>query len=144
VTPIPGDPRIGAVVAAVVEVPRGSFVKRELHDEARVDFVSPLPSPFNYGFVVDRAGDDGDPLDAVILGPRLALGQRVELPVVAVVRFVDCGRPDRKLVLSPSPLTAGQRRALRGFFRLYALAKVPLERLRGRRGRIAFEGLDEA
>ncbi len=128
---------------AIVEVPRGSFVKRELHQGRRIDFVSPLPSPFNYGCVPDRAGNDGDPLDAVILGPRLPLGAEVELPVVARVRFVDAGSDDTKLVLSAAPLSPGQRRTLVTFFRLYARAKGLLNRLRRAGGPTRFEGLDE-
>ena len=31
----------------VIEIPRGSFLKRG--SSGRIDFVSPLPCPFNYG-----------------------------------------------------------------------------------------------
>lgn len=130
-------------VRAVVEVPRGSFVKRELHEGRRVDFVSPLPCPFNYGYLPELEGEDGDPMDAVILGPRLALGAEVELPVVARVRFVDAGRIDTKLVLSHAPLTVPQRRLLVGFFRVYAHAKRALNLVRRTPGTTRFEGLDE-
>ena len=131
-------------VRACIEVPRGSFIKRELHQGRRIDFISPLPSPFNYGYLPGIPGDDGDPLDAVILGPRLPLGGQVELPVVARVRFVDAGRGDHKLVLSEAPLTPAQRRALAAFFLLYARAKALLNLMRGRRGATRYEGLDEA
>jgi inorganic pyrophosphatase len=131
------------MVRARIEVPRGSFIKRELHGEARLDFVSPLPSPFNYGFLPGVDGEDGDPVDAVILGPRLPLGAEIERPVVARVRFVDAGQPDSKLVLSDRPLSRRQRMALVGFFRLYAHAKRALNLLRGARGPTRFEGLDE-
>ncbi len=130
-------------VRAIVEVPRGSFVKRELHEGHRIDFVSPLPSPFNYGYLPDRPGEDGDPLDAIILGPRLPLGGEVELPVVARVRFVDAGQDDTKLVLSARPLGPRQRRAIAGFFRLYAVAKRALNLARGAGGPTRFEGLED-
>ena len=39
------------LVEVVVEIPRGSFLKRG--SSGRVDFVSPLPCPFNYGSVPD-------------------------------------------------------------------------------------------
>jgi inorganic pyrophosphatase len=125
----------------VVEVPRGAFVKRELHAQGGIDFVSPLPSPFNYGYLPALPGQDGDPADAVIMGPRLALGSEVALPPVGRVRFVDAGTRDDKLVLSARPLTARERLALRAFFTAYAQAKRLLNRLRGERGRTAFEGL---
>lgn len=44
----------------VVEVPKGSFVKR-LPDGA-VDYVGPMPSPFNYGSVPAIPAPDGNPL----------------------------------------------------------------------------------
>jgi len=128
---------------ARVEVSRGSFIKRELHQGEHIDFVSPLPSPFNYGFIPDRPGDDGDPLDAVIMGPRLPSGSDVTLPAVAWVRFVDAGARDDKLVLSARPLTATQRRALVAFFVFYARAKGLLGALRGHSGPTRFEGLDD-
>ena len=36
-------------VEVVIEIPRGSFLKRG--STGHVDFVSPLPCPFNYGSV---------------------------------------------------------------------------------------------
>ncbi len=130
-------------VLAIIEVPRGSFVKRELHEGERIDFVSPLPSPFNYGFLPDAPGEDGDPADAVVLGPRLAAGTEVELTVVGRVRFVDAGAPDHKLVLSAQPISARQRLGLVAFFTLYARAKRALNLLRGARGATRFDGLEE-
>jgi inorganic pyrophosphatase len=126
-------------VEAVVEAPRGSFVKRRA--DGHVDFVSPLPCPYNYGSVPGTVGGDGDPVDAVILGPRRRAGERVRLPVRAEVRFVDEGRDDTKLVLSAEALGAVERVGLVAFFTVYARAKRLLARLRGRSGEIAFRGL---
>ena len=126
-------------VEAVVEAPRGSFVKRRA--DGRVDFVSPVPCPYNYGSLPGTVGGDGDPVDAVILGPRRRAGERVRLPVRAEVRFVDEGRDDTKLVLSAQPLGGLQRAGLWTFFTIYAQAKRLLARVRGRGGEIAFRGL---
>ena len=60
-----------------IEIPRGSFLKRG--SDGHVDFVSPLPCPYNYGSVEDYIGGEGDYLDAVVLGPRLPLGARVNV-----------------------------------------------------------------
>lgn len=46
----------------VVEVPKGSFVKR-LPDGA-VDYVGPMPSPFNYGSVPAIPAPDGNAIPA--------------------------------------------------------------------------------
>jgi inorganic pyrophosphatase len=127
------------VVMAVIELPRGTFVKRR--SDGTIDFVSPLPCPYNYGCLPGTTGGDGDPIDVIVLGPRLAAGTRIRLPVVAEVDFIDEGRVDTKLVLSRTSLTRRERRGLHTFFTCYALAKRGLARLRGRRGEIAFRGV---
>ena len=130
-----------AVVIAVIEAPRGTFVKRRA--DGSVDFVSPLPCPWNYGSLPGTVGGDGDPVDAIVLGPRLAAGTRVTLPVVAEVDFVDEGLVDTKLVLSARPLTGAERAGIVAFFVAYALAKRGLARLRGRKGEVRFRGIRE-
>ena len=70
----------------VIEVPRGAFVKRDA--EGRIDLVSPIPAPFNYGRVMGVLGGDGEPQDAIVLGPRLPRGHTVRLQVHGVVRYI--------------------------------------------------------
>ena len=53
----------------VVEVPRGSFIKRTPSGE--VDFVAPLPSPFNYGSVPAVQAADGTAFLPLSLRPPL-------------------------------------------------------------------------
>ncbi len=130
-----------ATARVIIEVPLGSFLKRELHEGQRIEYVSPVPCPFNYGHAPDRPGRDGDPLDAVVLGPRLALGDEVTMPVQALVRFYDAGLPDDKLVCGDRPLTARQRLLLSGFFRTYVHARRLLNRAQGRSGETLFTGL---
>lgn len=65
-------------VEVEIEIPRWSYLKRG--STGHVDFVSPLPCPFNYGAVPTMVGLEGDLLDAVVLGPTLPLGARVNLP----------------------------------------------------------------
>jgi inorganic pyrophosphatase len=128
-----------ALVEAVVELPRGGLIKRR--SDGRVDFVSPLPCPYNYGSLPGTRGGDGDPIDAIVLGPRLPAGTLVHLPVVAEVDFIDDGLIDTKLVLSRRPLTRAEHLGLSAFFHLYVLAKRALARLRGRRGEIRLRGI---
>ena len=127
-------------VRVLVEVPRFSFVKREAG--GGVDFVSPVPCPFNYGCIPGRLAPDGDPPDALVLGPRLGAGQEVDTQVWAVVRFVDDGARDDKLVCGPQPPTDRELAAVGAFFRLYAYARAGMNRARGRTGRTAFEGVE--
>lgn len=121
-----------------VEVPRFSLLKR---GAAGIEYVSPVPCPFNYGSVPDRPAPDGDALDAVVLGPRLRLGEEVDVPVHAVVRFVDAGVEDDKLVCGPSPTDADLARVA-AFFRVYAVARLLMNRARGRRGETRYGGLE--
>src|SRR5205814_7056079 len=94
-------------VDVVIEVPRGSFLKRG--STGHVDFVSPLPCPFNYGSVPTHLGLEGDLLDAVVLGPRLPLGTRTRAKAWGAVMFTDRGMTDDKLVCSDRPLDASAR-----------------------------------
>jgi inorganic pyrophosphatase len=116
-----------------IEVPRGSFVKRR--PDGSVDFVSPLPCPYNYGSIEGTIAADGDPLDALLLGHQRAAGTRVRVPVRAVMGFVDDGIPDPKVVCSVRPLTRAERRGVERFFRRYAVLKRVVNRLRRRPGR---------
>lgn len=130
---MPAPLRLPPRVTVIIEVPRGGVVKRR--SDGRLDFVSPLPSPFNYGSVPGTLAPDGDPLDALVLGPRRRAGTRVEVDVLAVLGFVDRGQGDPKLVCGPAPLRPGQRRAVERFFWAYARLKRGLQRLRGQQGR---------
>jgi len=67
------DHIIGAVFPAIIEVPMGSKNKYELDKESgllRLDRVlySAVYYPANYGFIPRTYCDDGDPLDALVLG----------------------------------------------------------------------------
>ena len=129
---------LSARVRVVIEVPRGGFVKRR--GDGRIDFISPLPCPYNYGSIPGVTSGDGDDLDALVLGPRLRLGTVIVVPVRDVVGFVDRGREDPKVVCSAEPLTAGDRRGIERFFRVYAGFKRSLARVRGRSGPTYFDG----
>ena len=126
----------------VIEVPRGSFLKRGY--TGRVDFISPLPCPFNYGCVPLYLGMEGDLLDALVLGPRLAYGTRIKVKAWGAVTLTDRGMQDDNLVCSESPPTAAEWRSVLQFFHFYARCKGLLNFLRRRPGRNACEGRQEA
>jgi inorganic pyrophosphatase len=123
----------------VIEVPRGGFIKRK--DSGGIDYVSPIPCPFNYGSVPDTRSGDGDRLDALVLGPALPRGARVHVRVVALVQFVDAGEDDPKYVCADHEPSLPEIALVAGFFRLYAVLKGGLNRLRGKRGATRFDGL---
>ena len=116
---------LGTTVEVVIEVPRWSFTKRR--PDGRVHFVSPFPSPFNYGSVPDTQAPDGDPFDALVLGERLPLGSRTTGVVRGIVDFLDHDLPDPKLVVSHAPLRRRDRALIEAFFRIYAPAKRVLD-----------------
>lgn len=122
----------------LIEYPRGSMIKRR--SDGSIDFVSPLPCPYNYGHVPGVMSGDGDPLDAVVLGRRLRAGARVTTRVVGVIGFVDVGQLDPKVICSARPMTTAQRVGLELFFTVYALGKRALARGRGLSGETRFSG----
>jgi len=125
-------------VEVVIEIPRGSFLKRG--STGHVDFVSPLPCPFNYGSVPRYVGLDGDLLDAVVLGPRLRVGTQVKVWSWGAVTLTDRGMADDKLICSHRPLSMIDQQQVLRFFRLYARCKGLLNWWRRRPGRNACEG----
>jgi inorganic pyrophosphatase len=137
--PMNGDASAsGLEVDVVIEVPRGSFIKRG--STGQVDFISPLPCPFNYGSVPAYIGLEGDLLDALVLGPRLALGARVRVKAWGAVILTDRGMTDDKLICSSRRLTAAEQQMVLRFFRFYAKCKGLLNVWRRRPGRNACEG----
>jgi inorganic pyrophosphatase len=129
-------------VEVVIEVPRGSFLKRG--SSGRIDFVSPLPCPFNYGAVPTHLGLEGDLLDALVLGPRLRLGTRMRMKAWGAVTFTDRGMSDDKLICSDHPPSPAELRKVLRFFHFYARCKGLLNLWRRRPGRNACEGWCEA
>ena len=129
-------------VEVTIEIPRWSFLKRGTR--GYVDFVSPFPCPFNYGSIYAHVGGDGDLLDAVVLGPRLSRGERVEVDAHGAVGFTDRGIYDDKMICSHRPLSPLNCQIILLFFHFYALCKRLLNLYRGRPGRTVCEGWGEA
>jgi inorganic pyrophosphatase len=125
-------------VEVVIEIPRGSFLKRG--STGHIDFVSPLPCPFNYGSIPSHIGLEGDLLDAVVLGPRLPAGSLLRVRAWGAVTLTDRGLSDDKLICSAVPPTPAQRRRVLRFFHFYAACKGLLNLWRGRPGRNGCDG----
>jgi inorganic pyrophosphatase len=125
-------------VEVVIEIPKGSFLKRG--STGHIDFISPLPCPFNYGSVPSHIGLEGDLLDALVLGPRLPLGTRIRVKAWGAVTLTDRGMSDDKLVCSSHRPTPAERQRVLRFFRFYAKCKALLNLWRRRPGRNACDG----
>jgi len=126
-------------VDVIIDTPRFSLLKRR--DDGSIEFVSPLPCPFNYGSVPDSVAADGDRIDVIVLGPRLSRGARVNRPVRGIVRFIDAGMEDPKWICAERPLRAFDRMQIDAFFRIYALVKRAHSRLRGQHSVTRYDGL---
>jgi inorganic pyrophosphatase len=101
------------LVNVVVEIPAGTNAKWEVDSEdgllkwdvrdGKPRIVSYLPYPGNYGMVPRTAlpkefGGDGDPLDILVLGPAVRRGEIVKVRIIGVLKFLDAGEQDDKLL----------------------------------------------
>ncbi|MFN0161731.1 MAG: inorganic diphosphatase [Burkholderiales bacterium] len=128
-----GNASDAPLLDVVIEIPRGSRIKRG--STGHIDFISPLPCPFNYGSVPAFIGQEGDLLDAVVLGPPLPRGARLRVAARGAVILIDRGMTDDKLICSVAPLGPDERERVLAFFARYARLKGWLNLLRRRRGR---------
>lgn len=140
-SPVNGD----GTVNAYIEIPRGERRKFEFNmkaNERAVDRVMPESLggyPVNYGIVPQSVFYDGDPFDALVLGPALPGGTLVRGVIVGVMYMEDETGVDSKVVLSVPdargqplhPLTDDDKRAIGDYFSRYKLhepgkfSKVP-------------------
>lgn len=95
-------------VNVVIEIPRGSNVKYEIDEETGFVFVdrflyTPTYYPFNYGFIAGTEGEDGDPLDALVVTEEPVYPMSViRSRPVGVLLMEDEKGPDAKIVALPS------------------------------------------
>lgn len=101
----PYEKKEDAVINCLVEVSKGSLNKYELITEAgvlKLDRVgySSMSYPFTYGAIPQTWDLDNDPLDVEIIGVTewLVPGSLVEARVIGVMKFVDGGETDDKII----------------------------------------------
>ena len=98
----------GGVINVVIEIPAGSNNKIEWNRKLGVmqlDRVEPqlFAKPTNYGFIPQTLDEDGDELDALIITDTpLPTGIFIEAKVIGVMKFVDDGEVDDKVVVVPA------------------------------------------
>lgn len=92
------------VVNVVVEIPKGSHNKYEYDEETgvfKLDRVlySPMHYPLDYGFIPQTRSEDGDHLDALIIGSDpVFTGCVVDMRPIGVFHMIDSGEPDAKIL----------------------------------------------
>ncbi len=92
----------------VVEIPKGSKKKYELDKETgflmldRILYTS-THYPANYGFIPRTLGDDGDPLDVLLLcAQTLEPLTLVKAKPIGVISMIDNDQGDEKIIAIPS------------------------------------------
>ncbi len=91
-----------------IEIPKGQRNKYEVdHETGRVRLdrylYTPMAYPADYGFIEDTLGEDGDPLDALVLLPApLFPGVLVEARPVGMFKMVDEAGGDDKVLCVPA------------------------------------------
>jgi inorganic pyrophosphatase len=96
----------GTLVNAYIEIPVGERNKYEFNMATNTRVIDRVIQeviggyPVNYGIVPQTIGWDGDPFDALVLGPPLKGGQLVKGIIVGVMHMEDEKGLDSKVVLS--------------------------------------------
>lgn len=120
-------------VTAYIEISRGERRKFEMNirkNRRVVDRVMPRELggyPINYGIVPQTISYDGDPFDALVLGPSLRGGSLVRGVIVGIMHLDDEKGRDSKVILSrldergrpTHTLGDSDRRRLTDFFNRY-------------------------
>ena len=92
----------------VIEIPTGSNHKIEWDREKKLfklDRDEPIvfAKPTNYGFIPQTLDEDGDELDVLLLTDKpLGTGVYLEAKIIGVMKFVDDGEVDDKIVAVPA------------------------------------------
>jgi inorganic pyrophosphatase len=96
-----------STIDGVIEIPKGSKAKYEIDKPTgllRLDRVifAAFVYPINYGFIPQTLGDDGDPLDILVLSQvsiqPLCL---VNCRIIGYMEMIDGGKRDEKIIAVP-------------------------------------------
>lgn len=96
--------RAPEVFNAIIEIPKDSQNKYEIDEQAgviKLDRVlySPMHYPADYGFIPETKSEDGDHLDAIILGgDPLFTGCVVRVRPIGLLKMTDDGETDHKIL----------------------------------------------
>ena len=107
-------------IQAVVEMPAGTRAKWEvsgsgdrlewIFENGKPGHINYLAVPFNDGMLPGsvQIKADGEPMDLVILGKSLVRGSVVPVKVLGVIRLMDGGVRDDKILAAPAGSAMGQ------------------------------------
>lgn len=92
---------------AFIEIPKGSNVKYELDKETGYIIVDRIlytstHYPGNYGFIPRTYGEDGDPLDVIVLcSEKIQPTSLIRCYPIGVLNMIDDGENDEKIIAIP-------------------------------------------
>lgn len=95
------------VVLAIIEIPENSGVKYEIDKDTGVVMADRFLHganvfPFNYGFIAGTQGEDGDPLDVIVVSSAaMAPGTGIMVRPVGMLEMSDEEGPDAKIIAVP-------------------------------------------
>lgn len=95
------------MIKVFVEIPKFSRQKFEFDEESqriKLDrtLYSPIYFPFEYGFILDTKGEDGDPLDCVLISSFPTFpGCLVEAEPIGLLEMEDEAGIDNKILARP-------------------------------------------
>jgi inorganic pyrophosphatase len=91
----------------VVEIPAHSRNKYEFDEDLgvikldRVNYAA-MAHPYDYGFIPETRSEDGDHLDAMIIGTTVFPGCVVEVRPIGVLNKIDDGETDKMVLCVPA------------------------------------------
>jgi inorganic pyrophosphatase len=101
---LPVGPDAPQLVNAVIEIPLEGISKYEYDKELHVfrldrNLFSPVHYPGDYGFIPSTLGDDGDPLDVLVLVDTPSFpGCVLTVRPIGYLKMVDQGQSDEKIL----------------------------------------------
>jgi inorganic pyrophosphatase len=101
---LPVGPDAPKLVNAVIEIPLEGISKYEYDKELHVfrldrNLYSPVHYPGDYGFIPSTLGDDGDPLDVLVLVDTPSFpGCVLTVRPIGVLQMTDQGEGDEKIL----------------------------------------------
>jgi inorganic pyrophosphatase len=141
VSPVNSDDTLNGYV----EIRSGESTKWEFRiplNRLEVDRVIPAELggyPTNYGFIPQTISYDGDPADVLVLGPPVKNTEIVTGRIIGIMRMMDDGDLDSKIVISPLDdrglprykLHDSNREEIRRFFDSYKLHQGKVTQVSG-------------
>lgn len=105
---VPAGKSLPEDINAIIEIPaHHAPVKYEVDEDLDALLVdrfmaTPMFYPANYGFIPKTLGEDGDPLDILVITPHPVVpGSIIRCRAVGVLNMADEAGPDAKLIAVP-------------------------------------------